>query len=86
MNDNLFAELIESVREGGTILRGGGFRRANLSLREQAMKTVTPAELSANTDQILDEVLESALPVEIVMGSRQLRIVVAWKTPTNSRT
>lgn len=44
------------------------------------MKTVTPAELSANTDQILDEVLESALPVEIVMGSRQLRIVVAEDT------
>lgn len=39
------------------------------------MKTVTPTELRTNIYQLLDEVLESGLPIEIKKGDRRLRIV-----------
>jgi len=39
------------------------------------MKTVTPTELRANIYRLLDEVLETGLPLEISKGGRKLRIV-----------
>lgn len=38
------------------------------------MKTVTPTELRANVYQLLDEILETGLPLEIKKGDRRLRI------------
>ncbi|MBX2999638.1 MAG: type II toxin-antitoxin system Phd/YefM family antitoxin [Caldilineaceae bacterium] len=43
------------------------------------MKTVTPTELRANIYNLLDEVLETGLPVEIKKGERRLRIVPVEK-------
>ena len=43
------------------------------------MKTVTPTELRANVYNLLDEVLQSGLPIEIKKGDRRLRIVPADK-------
>ncbi len=38
-------------------------------------KPVTPTQLRANLFQILDEVLESGEPCEVIRGKRTLRIV-----------
>jgi len=39
------------------------------------MKTVTPTELRANIYKLLDEVLETGVPLEIKKGNKCLRIV-----------
>jgi hypothetical protein len=39
------------------------------------MKTVTPTELRTNIYRLLDEILETGLPIEIKKGDRRLRIV-----------
>ena len=39
------------------------------------MKTVTPTELRANIYKLLDEVLQTGLPLEIKKGEQRLRIV-----------
>lgn len=43
------------------------------------MKTVTPTELRANIYRLLDEVLETGLPLEIKKGDQRLRIVPVEK-------
>ena len=44
------------------------------------MKTVTPTELRTNIYRLLDEVLQSGLPIEIKKGEHRLRIVPVEKT------
>ena len=44
------------------------------------MKTLTPTELHANLDHLLDEVLETGIPLEIKKGEQRLRIVPVEKT------
>ncbi|MEJ2596784.1 MAG: type II toxin-antitoxin system Phd/YefM family antitoxin [Anaerolineales bacterium] len=39
------------------------------------MKTVTPTQLRTNIYNLLDEVLETGLPLEIKKGGKKLRIV-----------
>ena len=39
------------------------------------MKTVTPTELRTNIYKLLDEVLQTGLPLEIKKGDRRLRII-----------
>ena len=39
------------------------------------MKTITPTQLRADIYNLLDEVLESGVPLEIKKGERLLRIV-----------
>jgi len=39
------------------------------------MKTVTPTELRANIYKLLEEVLNSGIPLEINKGNKRLRIV-----------
>ncbi len=39
------------------------------------MKKVTPTELRADIYNLLEEVLETGIPLEIVKGKRRLRIV-----------
>ncbi|MEZ4593519.1 MAG: type II toxin-antitoxin system Phd/YefM family antitoxin [Chloroflexota bacterium] len=39
------------------------------------MKTVTPTELRANIYKLLEEVLDTGIPLEINKGSKRLRIV-----------
>lgn len=39
------------------------------------MKTITPTELRANIYKLLDEVLETGLPLEIKKGNQRLRTV-----------
>jgi prevent-host-death family protein len=39
------------------------------------MKTVTPTELRANIYKLLEEVLETGVPLEINKGNKRLRIV-----------
>jgi hypothetical protein len=39
------------------------------------MKSITPTELRANIYNLLDEVLETGVPLEIRKGDRKLRIV-----------
>jgi hypothetical protein len=39
------------------------------------MKTVTPTELRTNIYKLLDEVLQTGLPLEIKKGNQRLRIV-----------
>jgi prevent-host-death family protein len=43
------------------------------------MKTVTPTELRANIYQLLDEVLNTGVPLEIKKGAKKLRIVPVEK-------
>lgn len=43
------------------------------------MKTVTTSELRANIYQLLDEVLQSGMPIEIKKGDQRLRIVPVEK-------
>jgi prevent-host-death family protein len=44
-----------------------------------AMKTLTPTELRANIYQLLDEVLNTGVPLEIKKGDRKLRIIPVEK-------
>lgn len=39
------------------------------------MKTVTPTELRANIYKLLEEVIDTGIPLEINKGSKRLRIV-----------
>lgn len=39
------------------------------------MKTITPTELRTNIYKLLDEVLQTGVPIEIKRGDRILRIV-----------
>lgn len=39
------------------------------------MKSVTPTELRGNLYNLLDEVLNTGIPLEIVRGGKRLRIV-----------
>lgn len=39
------------------------------------MKTITPTELRSNIYNLLDEILDSGVPIEISKGNRKLRIV-----------
>ena len=39
------------------------------------MKTVTPTELRSNVYEILDEVLETGIPIEIDKDGQRLRVV-----------
>lgn len=39
------------------------------------MKSVTPTELRTNIYHLLDEVLETGIPLEIKKGNKRLRIV-----------
>lgn len=43
------------------------------------MKTVTPTELRANIYHLLDEVLDTGVPLEIKKGDKKLRIVPVEK-------
>jgi prevent-host-death family protein len=43
------------------------------------MKTYTPTELRANIYNLLDEVLETGVPIEIKRGKKILRIVPLQK-------
>lgn len=43
------------------------------------MKTVTPTELRANIYNLLDEVLDTGVPLEIKKGDKKLRIVPVEK-------
>jgi prevent-host-death family protein len=44
------------------------------------MKTVTPTELRTNIYNLLDEILQTGLPIEIKKGNRRLRIIPVEKT------
>ncbi len=48
--------------------------------KEVVMKTVTPTELRSNIYNLLDEILNSGVPIEINKGGRLLRIVPVIKT------
>lgn len=39
------------------------------------MKTVTPTELRKNIYNLLDEVLKTGVPIEIIKGGQKLKIV-----------
>ncbi len=39
------------------------------------MKTITPTELRSNIYNLLDEILNTGIPIEIDKGSRKLRII-----------
>ncbi len=43
------------------------------------MKTITPTELRSNIYNLLDEVLETGIPIEINKGDQKLRIVPVAK-------
>ncbi len=43
------------------------------------MKTVSPTELRSNIYKLLDEVLNSGVPIEINKGSKRLKIVPVGK-------
>jgi prevent-host-death family protein len=43
------------------------------------MKTVTPTELRSNIYHLLDEVLNTGLPLEIKKGEQKLRIIPVEK-------
>jgi prevent-host-death family protein len=43
------------------------------------MKSVTPTELRANIYNLLDEVLETGIPLEVKKGGKKLRIVPVKK-------
>jgi len=44
------------------------------------MKTISPTELRSNIYKLLDEVLESGIPIEINKGGKLLKIVPVAKT------
>jgi len=39
------------------------------------MKTITPTELRGNIYNLLDEILNTGIPIEITKGGKKLRIV-----------
>ena len=43
------------------------------------MKSITPTELRANIYRLLDEDLNTGLPIEIVKGNRRLRLIPVEK-------
>jgi hypothetical protein len=43
------------------------------------MKTITPTELRANIYNLLDEVINTGVPIEIRKGDKKLRIVAVEK-------
>ncbi|HEY84840.1 MAG TPA: type II toxin-antitoxin system Phd/YefM family antitoxin [Chloroflexi bacterium] len=43
------------------------------------MKTVTPTELRANIYKLLEEVLNTGIPIEVNKGNRRLRIAPVEK-------
>ncbi len=43
------------------------------------MKTITPTELRGNIYNLLDEVLNTGIPIEINKGGKKLRIVPVGK-------
>ncbi len=43
------------------------------------MKTVTPTELRSNIYNLLDEVLNTGIPIEVNKGGKKLRIVPVGK-------
>ena len=43
------------------------------------MKTITFTELRANIDNLLDEVLATGIPLEIIKGGQKLQIVAVEK-------
>ena len=43
------------------------------------MKTVTPTELRGNIYNLLDEILNTGIPIEINKGGKKLRIVPVGK-------
>ncbi len=43
------------------------------------MKTITPTELRSNIYNLLDEVLNTGIPIEINKGGKKLRIVPVGK-------
>ena len=43
------------------------------------MKTITPTELRGNIFKILDEVLRTGIPIEIIKGGKKLRIIAVGK-------
>jgi len=43
------------------------------------MKTVTPTELRANIYNLLEEILETGIPLEIKKGDKKLRILPVEK-------
>lgn len=43
------------------------------------MKTVTPTELRGNIYNLLDEILNTGIPIEITKGGKKLRIVPIGK-------
>ena len=49
-------------------------------LQEKKMKTVSPTELRSNIYKLLDEVLNSGVPIEINKGGKLLRIVPVAKS------
>ena len=44
------------------------------------MKTVTPTELRGNIYNLLDDILETGIPIEINRGNRKLKITPVEKT------
>jgi hypothetical protein len=44
------------------------------------MKTVTPTELRSNIYNLLDEIVETGIPLEINKGEKRLIIIPAEKT------
>ena len=48
--------------------------------KEGIMKTITPTELRSNIYKILDEILNSGVPLEINKGGRRLRIIPVAKS------
>ncbi len=43
------------------------------------MKTISVTELRGNIYKLLDEVLETGIPIEIIKGGRKLKIIPAEK-------
>ncbi len=43
-------------------------------MEQKQVKTVTPTELRTNIYRLLDEVLQTGVPIEIRRGDRRLRI------------
>jgi prevent-host-death family protein len=49
-------------------------------LKEVIMKTISPTELRSNIYKLLDEVINSGVPLEINKGGKLLRIVPVAKS------
>lgn len=44
------------------------------------MKSITPTELQSNTNNLLDEVLDTGVPIEVNKKGKKLRIVPVEKS------